>query len=187
MDEKGGKSIVECIGIAASTKDSLSFMISSIRPINRLVDQSANAKGPFQPPVFTQPQKLKSVLKNSKEKYQIINPSTNEKNPKRPMSCSGGTRQRTTVRDEVNSFNTSSNVNSGLKGLKQMRNNFTNLDNPYEDRESKNQKEIQQFQQSQKLEKDESMTDTLKMNRPKSNGSSDLPGSKLLNRRSLNN
>jgi hypothetical protein len=47
LDEKGGKGVVEAVGIAASTKDSLSFMISSIRPVNRLVDQSANAKGPY--------------------------------------------------------------------------------------------------------------------------------------------
>lgn len=67
LDEKG-RSIVEATGIAASTKDSLSFMISTIRPINRLVDQSTSAKGPFNPPVFTQPLKLKSVLKGSKEK-----------------------------------------------------------------------------------------------------------------------
>jgi len=68
LDEKGGKNVVEITGIAASTKDNLSFMISSIRPVNRLQDQSANAKGPFQPPVFTQPLKLKSVLKGFKEK-----------------------------------------------------------------------------------------------------------------------
>jgi len=43
------------------------------------------------------------------------------------MSC-GGVRQRISVREEINSFNSS--IANGLKGLKQMRNNFTNLDNP---------------------------------------------------------
>jgi len=47
IDENSGKSVVESTGIAASTKDSLSFMISSIRPVNRLIDQSMNAKGPY--------------------------------------------------------------------------------------------------------------------------------------------
>jgi len=46
IDENSGKSVIETVGIAASTKDSLSFMISSIRPVNRLIDQSMNAKGP---------------------------------------------------------------------------------------------------------------------------------------------
>jgi len=46
IDENSGKSVVETVGICASTKDSLSFMISSIRPVNRLIDQSINAKGP---------------------------------------------------------------------------------------------------------------------------------------------
>jgi len=122
--------VVEATGIAASTKDSLSFMISSIRPINRLQDQSANAKGPFQPPVFTQPLKLKSVLKNSKEKYQLITPTTTDKNVKRPMSC-GGVRQRVQP-NPTNEFplNPQQPLSQGLRGLKQMRNNFTNLDNP---------------------------------------------------------
>jgi len=46
LDEHDGKSIVEGIGLAASTKDSLSFIISSVRPVNRLIEQSMNAKGP---------------------------------------------------------------------------------------------------------------------------------------------
>lgn len=46
IDENGTKTVVETVGIAASSKDSLSFMISSIRPVNRLVSQSMNAKGP---------------------------------------------------------------------------------------------------------------------------------------------
>lgn len=54
--------------MAASTKDSLSFMISTIRPMNRLIDQSANAKGPYNPPLYKQPIKIKSVLKTSTEK-----------------------------------------------------------------------------------------------------------------------
>lgn len=63
-------------------------MISTIRPINRLVEQSHYAKGPHNPPVFQTSLKLKSVLKNSKEKYQIINATPVEKS-KRPMSCGG--------------------------------------------------------------------------------------------------
>jgi len=122
MDESGGKSIVESTGIAASTKDSLTFMISSIRPINRLQDMSANAKGPFQPPIFAQPLKLKSVLKNSKEKFQLITPNTTEKNVKRPQSC-GGVRQRNTNTLIENSSKT---INSDLNEFKQIRNNFTN-------------------------------------------------------------
>lgn len=67
-------------------------MISTIRPINRLIDQSTNARGPFNPPVFKNPIKLKSILKGHTDKYQIIQPVVNEK-VKRPQSC-GGVRQR---------------------------------------------------------------------------------------------
>eukprot|EP00341_Mesodinium_pulex_P015996 CAMPEP_0116965622 /NCGR_PEP_ID=MMETSP0467-20121206/49331_1 /TAXON_ID=283647 /ORGANISM="Mesodinium pulex, Strain SPMC105" /LENGTH=207 /DNA_ID=CAMNT_0004654907 /DNA_START=333 /DNA_END=956 /DNA_ORIENTATION=- len=111
-EEGGGKTNVEITGVAASTKDSLSFMISSVRPMNRLVEQSHFARGPFNPAVFQQPLKLKSVLKGSKEKYQIITPTVLEKS-KRPMSC-GGVRYRngnTTMNTNVNLNHLNANIN----------------------------------------------------------------------------
>jgi len=141
------------MGIAASTKDSLTFMISSIRPINRLQDMSANAKGPFQPPIFTQPLKLKSVLKNSKEKFQLITPHTIEKiNVKRPQSC-GGVQQRNSNTLIEKSIKT---INSDLNDFKQIRNNFTNLDDPYHGRDRK-EEEINK----------EKEVNSYKINRPK--------------------
>lgn len=135
IDENGhAKNVVETVGIAASTKDSLSFMISSIRPVNRLVSQSMNAKGPYTPPVFTQPLKLRSVLKGAKEKFQIINAIQVEKGKeKRPLSC-GGVRQRPGTGSSANRADRNgvdNNFNSAINGFKSLRiskNNFTDND-----------------------------------------------------------
>lgn len=83
-------------------------------PLNRGVDTAIN-KGPYQPPKFLQTLKLKSVLKGSKDKYQIIHPNIVEK-PKRPMSC-GGVRQKSIEKLSNSTF-------SGINALKQMKNNF---------------------------------------------------------------
>lgn len=82
-------------------------------------------------------------MKGGKEKYQIINPSLNEKaKEKRPQSC-GGVRQRPGTgsaprgREEIHNFN--STLNNGFKGLRTIKNNFTNNENPYDQSEQKDE------------------------------------------------
>mmetsp|Transcript_4194 Transcript_4194/g.8492 ORF Transcript_4194/g.8492 Transcript_4194/m.8492 type:complete len:278 (+) Transcript_4194:693-1526(+) len=124
-----------------------------MRPSNRgaMGMDPFNARGPFNPPVFTQTIKLKSVLKGSKEKYQIINPNHVEKNVKRPMSC-GGIRTKTSsfreekFKDSTTALNSNNNMNlslmnsnlpiqlpnnqppssnsANMRGLKHLRNNY---------------------------------------------------------------
>jgi len=147
-DEREQGVLVEAVGIAASTKDSLKCT-NMLVPSNRMQEQCTNAHGPFSPPQFTQTLKLKSVLKGSKDKYQLIIPKQSEKQ-KRPMSC-GGTRVSNTnnmnnfsnnlanmsntnaslnssvnLKENPSSQNISSNVSTGVRGLKQLRNNFAN-------------------------------------------------------------
>jgi len=48
-DEKEGGSLIEAVGIAASSKDTSKFM-NTLIPSNRNNESAFNAKGPFNPP-----------------------------------------------------------------------------------------------------------------------------------------
>jgi len=108
-DEREGGNLIEAIGIAASSKDTSKFA-NSIVPSNRNNDTAFNSKGPYNPPQFTQTLKLKSVLKGSKESYQLIIPRQNildKQNQKRPMSCGG-------LRGNISTFSNLTNINNNI-------------------------------------------------------------------------
>jgi len=173
-DEVSGNPLVEATGLAASTKDSLSFMISTIRPINRLIDQSINARGPFNPPVFKNPIKLKSILKGYTDKYQIIQPISNEK-VKRPQSC-GGVRQRVLSNRNENPFVVTNNNENNINN--NSINNNINVNNI----EIEQPKKVNNYFDQPKEDKKKMNTttkDKFLINKPDSN--------KLFNRRNLTN